>query len=122
MARAVDTFPVIGARRRQVAGTLSGGEQQMLALVRAYIANPRVVLVDEASLGLAPLVVDEIFAFLERIALEGASLLLVEQYVSRALALAQTVYLLHQGEIVYAGPAADLDEERIFSLYTGANA
>jgi branched-chain amino acid transport system ATP-binding protein len=120
--RAVDTFPVIGARRRQVAGTLSGGEQQMLALVRAYIANPRVVLVDEASLGLAPLVVDEIFAFLERIALEGASLLLVEQYVSRALALAQTVYLLHQGEIVYAGPAADLDEERIFALYTGANA
>ncbi len=121
-ARAVDTFPVIGARRRQVAGTLSGGEQQMLALVRAYIANPRVVLVDEASLGLAPLVVDEIFAFLERIALEGASLLLVEQYVSRALALAQTVYLLHQGEIVYAGPAAELDEERIFALYTGANA
>jgi branched-chain amino acid transport system ATP-binding protein len=121
-ARAVDTFPVIGARRRQVAGTLSGGEQQMLALVRAYIANPRVVLVDEASLGLAPLVVDEIFAFLERIAHEGASLLLVEQYVSRALALAQTVYLLHQGEIVYAGPAADLDEERIFALYTGATA
>ena len=113
---------MIGARRRQVAGTLSGGEQQMLALVRAYIANPRVVLVDEASLGLAPLVVDEIFEFLERIAREGASLLLVEQYVSRALALAQTVYLLHQGEIVYAGPAADLDEERIFALYTGANA
>jgi branched-chain amino acid transport system ATP-binding protein len=117
--RAVETFPVIGARRRQVAGTLSGGEQQMLALVRAYIANPRVVLVDEASLGLAPLVVDEIFGFLERIAGEGASLLLVEQYVSRALALAQTVYLLNQGEIVYAGPAAELDEERIFALYTG---
>ncbi len=66
--RAVDTFPVIGARRRQIAGTLSGGEQQMLALSRAYIANPRVVLVDEASLGLAPLVVDDIFAFLERLA------------------------------------------------------
>jgi branched-chain amino acid transport system ATP-binding protein len=118
--RAVDTFPVIGARRRQVAGTLSGGEQQMLALVRAYVANPRIVLVDEASLGLAPLVVDEIFDFLDRIAREGASLLLVEQYVSRALALAQTVFLLNQGEIVYAGSAADLDEERIFALYTGA--
>ena len=120
--RAVDTFPVIGSRRRQIAGTLSGGEQQMLALSRAYVANPRVVLVDEASLGLAPLVVDDIFAFLEKIAREGASLLLVEQYVSRALALAETVYLLSQGEIVYAGPAADLDEERIFDLYTGSNA
>ena len=120
--RAVDTFPVIGSRRRQIAGTLSGGEQQMLALSRAYVANPRVVLVDEASLGLAPLVVDDIFAFLEKIAREGASLLLVEQYVSRALALAKTVYLLSQGEIVYAGPAADLDEERIFDLYTGSNA
>ena len=120
--RAVDTFPVIGSRRRQIAGTLSGGEQQMLALSRAYVANPRVVLVDEASLGLAPLVVDDIFEFLEKIAREGASLLLVEQYVSRALVLAETVYLLNQGEIVYAGSAADLDEERIFDLYTGANA
>jgi branched-chain amino acid transport system ATP-binding protein len=117
--RAVDTFPVIGSRRRQIAGTLSGGEQQMLALVRAYISDPRIVLVDEASLGLAPLVVDDIFSFLERIAREGAALLLVEQYVSRALALAETVYLLSQGEIVYAGPAAELDEEHIFSMYTG---
>jgi branched-chain amino acid transport system ATP-binding protein len=118
--RAADTFPVIGARRRQIAGTLSGGEQQMLALVRAYVANPRVVLVDEASLGLAPLVVDGIFLFLEKLAREGASLLLVEQYVSRALALAETVYLLNQGEIVYSGSAAELDEERIFAMYTGA--
>jgi len=117
--RAVETFPVLGSRRRQIAGTLSGGEQQMLALARAYVANPRVVLVDEASLGLAPLVVDDIFAFLEKLAREGASLLLVEQYVSRALALATTVYLLNQGEIVYAGASADLDEAEIFALYTG---
>jgi branched-chain amino acid transport system ATP-binding protein len=117
---AVETFPVLGVRRRQIAGTLSGGEQQMLALARAYIANPRVVLVDEASLGLAPLVVDELFAFLEKLAREGASLLLVEQYVNRALALAQTVYVLNQGMIAYAGPAADLDEARIFDLYTGS--
>jgi len=117
--RAVETFPVLGSRRRQIAGTLSGGEQQMLALARAYVANPRVVLVDEASLGLAPLVVDDIFAFLEKLAREGASLLLVEQYVSRALALAATVYLLNQGEIVYAGASADLDEAQIFALYTG---
>ena len=117
--RAVETFTVLGARRRQIAGTLSGGEQQMLALARAYVANPRIVLVDEASLGLAPLIVDDIFAFLEKLAREGASLLLVEQYVSRALALAATVYLLNQGQIVYAGPSTDLDEEQIFSLYAG---
>jgi len=120
--RAVDAFPVLGVRRRQVAGTLSGGEQQMLALSRAYVANPRLVLVDEASLGLAPLVVDDIFEFLAMLAREGSSLLLVEQYVSRALALAQTVYLLNQGQIVYAGNAEDLDEEQIFALYTGAEA
>jgi branched-chain amino acid transport system ATP-binding protein len=116
---AVETFPVLGTRRRQIAGTLSGGEQQMLALARAYVANPRVVLVDEASLGLAPLVVDDIFGFLEKLAREGASLLIVEQYVNRALALAQTVYLLNQGTIVYSGLAADLDEAQIFDLYTG---
>jgi len=118
--RAVETFPVLGSRRRQIAGTLSGGEQQMLELTRAYIANPRVVLVDEASLGLAPLIVDDIFEFLEKLANEGASLLLVEQYVSRALALASTVYLINQGEIVYAGALADLDEAEIFAMYTGA--
>jgi branched-chain amino acid transport system ATP-binding protein len=116
---AVETFPVLGVRRRQIAGTLSGGEQQMLALARAYIANPRVVLVDEASLGLAPLIVDELFGFLEKLAAEGASLLLVEQYVNRALAFAQTVYLLNQGMIVSSGAAADFDEARIFELYTG---
>ncbi len=118
--RAVETFPVLGSRRGQIAGTLSGGEQQMLALARAYIVDPRVVLVDEASLGLAPLVVDDIFRFLEKIAAEGTSLLLVEQYVTRALELAQSVYLLNQGTIVYEGPAADLDEDRIFELYTSA--
>jgi branched-chain amino acid transport system ATP-binding protein len=117
--RAVDTFPVLGDRKSQIAGTLSGGEQQMLALVRAYVANPRLVLVDEASLGLAPLVVNAIFEFIERIAGEGVSLLIVEQYITRALALASQLYLLHQGEIVYSGPAGDLNEEQVFSLYAG---
>ena len=120
--RAVEVFPVLGARRRQIAGTLSGGEQQMLALSRAYVANPRLVLVDEASLGLAPLVVDDIFEFLAKLVEAGSSLLLVEQYVSRALALAETVYLLNQGQIVYAGNSADLDEAQIFALYTGVDA
>jgi branched-chain amino acid transport system ATP-binding protein len=120
--KATDTFPILGTRQRQVAGTLSGGEQQMLALVRAYVSTPKVVLVDEASLGLAPLVVDNIFEFLERLAHEGVSLLVVEQYVSRALALASSVYLLNQGVIVYEGPAAELDEETIFALYAGSAA
>jgi branched-chain amino acid transport system ATP-binding protein len=120
--RAVDTFPVLGERRTQIAGTLSGGEQQMLALVRAYVADPKVVLIDEASLGLAPLVVDAIFAFIERVAADGVSLLMVEQYIARALALADVVYLLNQGSIVYSGPAAELDEERVFAYYAGEGA
>ncbi len=117
--RAVETFPVLGERRTQIAGTLSGGEQQMLALVRAYVANPKLVLIDEASLGLAPLIVDAIFEFIERLADEGTSLLLVEQYINRALALASVVYLLNQGEIVYSGSAEGLDEDTVFALYAG---
>ena len=120
--QAAEAFPQLAQRKRQIAGTLSGGEQQMLALMRAYLANPRIVLVDEASLGLAPLVVDSIFAFLARIAESGVSLLVVEQYVSRALALAETVFLLNQGRIVFSGPAADLDEDQIFALYAGESA
>ena len=115
--RANDEFPQLTKHRKQLAGTLSGGEQQMLALMRAYLAAPRVVLVDEASLGLAPVIVDRIFAFLERIAREGVSLLIVEQYANRVLAIASAVYLLSQGRIVYSGPAGDLDEEQIFALY-----
>jgi branched-chain amino acid transport system ATP-binding protein len=120
--KAVETFPVLGIRQRQVAGTLSGGEQQMLALVRAYVSKPKIVLVDEASLGLAPLVVDNIFEFLEQLAADGVALLLVEQYVSRALELASTVNVLSQGSIVYSGPAGDLDEDAIFALYAGHEA
>jgi branched-chain amino acid transport system ATP-binding protein len=120
--QAADTFPVLGDRRSQIAGTLSGGEQQMLALVRAYVANPKIVLIDEASLGLAPLVVNAIFEFIERVAGEGVSLLIVEQYVTRALALASIVYLLNQGEIVFEGPADQLDEAEVFALYAGEHA
>jgi branched-chain amino acid transport system ATP-binding protein len=116
---AVDAFPVLGERRKQAAGTLSGGEQQMLSLARAYVSHPRLVLVDEASLGLAPLVVDSIFAFLERMVQEGMALLLVEQYVSRALKLASWVYVLHKGELVFSGASDELDEDRIFTLYSG---
>jgi branched-chain amino acid transport system ATP-binding protein len=119
LEQVADAFPALADRRRQIAGTLSGGEQQMLSLMRAYLAKPRVVLVDEASLGLAPLIVDSIFEFLGRIAASGVSLLVVEQYVNRALELAETVYLLNQGSIVFGGPTADLDQEQIFALYAG---
>jgi branched-chain amino acid transport system ATP-binding protein len=116
---AAGAFPILAERRHQQAGTLSGGEQQMLALSRAYVSGPRIVLVDEPSLGLAPLVVDAIFAFLERLTSEGMALLLVEQYVNRALELADLVYVMHQGEIVDHGPASDFNEERLFALYSG---
>jgi branched-chain amino acid transport system ATP-binding protein len=119
LEQAAQAFPPLADRRRQIAGTLSGGEQQMLALVRAYVSNAKIVLVDEASLGLAPLVVDSIFEFLERIAGSGVSLLIVEQYVTRALAIAQNCYLMSQGRVVFEGPSADLDDDVIFALYSG---
>jgi branched-chain amino acid transport system ATP-binding protein len=112
--RAVTAFPPLRTRMKQVAGSMSGGEQQMLAISRAYIANPKVVLVDEASMGLAPIVVDALFEFLEQ--LEGA-LLLVEQYVTRALKLADTAYLISNGSIVNSGPAAGFDAQEIFASY-----
>jgi branched-chain amino acid transport system ATP-binding protein len=116
--RTHQAFPHLADRQRQIAGTLSGGEQQMLALMRAYLSNPRVVLVDEASLGLAPVIVDQIFDFLARIARDGVSLLVVEQYAERVLGIATTVHLLNQGRVVHSGPAQDLDEEEIFALYS----
>ena len=118
--RAVEVFPRLGERLGQRAGTLSGGEQQMLAVARAYVASPSLVLLDEVSLGLAPKIVDDIFAFLDRLAESGASLLLVEQYVTRALAIADFVFLLNRGEIVFAGETREVDESQIFRTYTGA--
>jgi branched-chain amino acid transport system ATP-binding protein len=117
--RAVDAFPRLGERLGQTAGTLSGGEQQMLALARAYISAPQVMLLDEVSMGLAPKVVDEIFGFLGRVAREGASLLLVEQYVTRALGLADYVYLLNRGGIAYRGEPSELADEDVFARYLG---
>jgi branched-chain amino acid transport system ATP-binding protein len=110
-------FPHLAERQRQIAGTLSGGEQQMLALMRAYLSKPSVVLVDEASLGLAPVIVDQIFEFLAQIARDGVSLLIVEQYAERVLAIAATAYFLNQGRVVHSGPAHELDDEQIFALY-----
>jgi branched-chain amino acid transport system ATP-binding protein len=117
IARILDAFPVLGGRLKQMAGTLSGGEQQMLAVSRAYASNPLVVLIDEVSLGLAPLAVDRIFDFLRNLLERGSSLVIVEQYVSRALALADTVYVLNRGMVVLSGPTKDLIEKDVFDLY-----
>lgn len=114
-----EMFPILGQRMKQLAGSLSGGEQQMLALVRTYVTNPKVVVVDEASLGLAPLIVDRIFDALRGIVSKGTSLLLVEQYVTRALDLADDVYLLNRGQIVFSGPADELKGEDVFERYLG---
>ncbi|WP_019873772.1 ATP-binding cassette domain-containing protein [Sporichthya polymorpha] len=119
--RAVSAFPRLGERRNQLARTMSGGEQQMLALARAYIQRPRVVLLDEVSMGLAPRIVDEIFEFLRRLAAEGASLLIVEQYVKRALEVADAVYLLNKGQVSFAGEPSELDGEDLFTSYVGGN-
>jgi branched-chain amino acid transport system ATP-binding protein len=118
--RAVEAFPRLGDRLSQTAGTMSGGEQQMLALTRAYLTNPRFVFVDEVSLGLAPRIVDEIFVFLRRLADEQAALLLVEQYIVRALEIADFVFILSQGEVVFAGEPTELDETEVFNRYVGA--
>ena len=118
--RCIEAFPILGERISQRAGTLSGGQQQMLAMSRAYAQSPRLVLVDEASLGLAPIIVDEIFRFLEQLAAQGAALLIVDQFVTRALALATTAYVLNRGEIVFSGTAQELRHGDIFAQYLGA--
>lgn len=118
--RAVEAFPRLGERLAQRAGTMSGGEQQMLAVARAYLSNPQLVLLDEVSLGLAPIIVDEIFEFFHRLAALGTSLLIVEQYITRALAIADFVFLLHQGRVAFAGETQEVDADEIFSTYVGA--
>ena len=119
VATATAAFPRLGERLQQQAGTLSGGEQQMLALAHAYVASSRTVLLDEVSMGLAPNVVDEIFEHLRALATAGAALLLVEQYVGRALALADYVYVLRKGRIEFAGEPHQLGDDQIFAHYLG---
>ncbi|MEY2571562.1 MAG: branched-chain amino acid transport system ATP-binding protein [Acidimicrobiaceae bacterium] len=115
-------FPRLAERLGQTAGTLSGGEQQMLALAHAYLCGPSVVLLDEVSMGLAPLIVDEIFEYLRHLATSGTALLLVEQYVARALALADYVYVLRKGEIEFAGEPGELGNDAILASYLGVGA
>ncbi|MCI0371166.1 MAG: ABC transporter ATP-binding protein [candidate division NC10 bacterium] len=114
-----EAFPRLGERLAQRAGTMSGGEQQMLALARAYVAGAKTVLLDEVSMGLAPKVIDEIFEYLHRLAAQGAALLLVEQYVARALELADFVYILNKGRVQFVGESDELGEEQILASYLG---
>ncbi|MEW6476770.1 MAG: ABC transporter ATP-binding protein [Actinomycetota bacterium] len=117
IARAVDAFPALGPRLRQPAGTLSGGEQQMVALSRVHGDESRVVLLDEVSMGLAPKLVDTIFAFLDGLARRGVSLLVVEQYVAKALGIADYVCLLDRGRTAFVGEPAELDSAGLASHY-----
>ncbi|HEX9244652.1 MAG TPA: ABC transporter ATP-binding protein [bacterium] len=108
MDRSFALFPRLKERRMQIAGTLSGGEQQMLAIGRALMARPRVLLMDEPSMGLAPILVEQIFDAIQDINRQGTSILLVEQNAYMALTIAHRGYVLQTGSIVLAGPAADL--------------
>jgi branched-chain amino acid transport system ATP-binding protein len=119
--RALEAFPILRDRLGQRAGTMSGGQQQMLALARAYIASPQIVLLDEVSMGLAPRIVEEIFETLQRLARSGVTLLIVEQFVNRALAMADTVHLLNRGHLTFSGPPAALDEQAVLAGYLGAD-
>ncbi len=120
LARAYALFPRLGERRRQLAGTLSGGEQQMVAIGRALMARPRLLMLDEPSLGLAPVVVASIFANLTAINRDGLTILLVEQNVLRALRVSQRAYVLENGTITLTGAsAALLTDERIRRAYLG---
>jgi branched-chain amino acid transport system ATP-binding protein len=108
--RAFAMFPRLGERRRQVAGTLSGGEQRMLSLVRVMVEQPRLLIADELSLGLAPIIVDEVYHTLERIRDAGTTLLIIEQHVHHALGLADDAIVLVKGEVAYAGPVSELGD------------
>jgi branched-chain amino acid transport system ATP-binding protein len=115
-----DRFPVLAQRRALPAGALSGGEQQMLAIARALVAKPTVMLMDEPSMGLAPKIVDEVFRVIEEIRASGTTVVLVEQNARRALRAADHGYVLQTGSIVHSGPAAELlADERIVEAYLG---
>jgi branched-chain amino acid transport system ATP-binding protein len=117
---ALGRFPVLARRRDQPAATLSGGEQQMLAIARALVARPRLLMLDEPSLGLAPLLVDEVFGVVRALRAEGVTLLLVEQNARRALEVADRAYVLEVGRVVLHGPAVELAAgEEVRRVYLG---
>lgn len=123
VGKAIETatryFPVLGQRLKQIAGTMSGGQQQMLAVARALVTEPQLLMIDELSVGLAPVVIDEIFAAIELLRAEGKSLLVVEQYVERALAVADYVYILQKGRVVFVGEPVQCRGGAVFERYLG---
>jgi branched-chain amino acid transport system ATP-binding protein len=120
LERALELFPRLKERRTQLAGTLSGGEQQMLAMARAVMLNPDVILLDEPSMGLAPILVEEVFRIIARLKSEGVTMLLVEQFAAAALAVADYGYVLENGVISVHGPAAQLrDDPAVRAAYLG---
>jgi len=120
LERIYGLFPRLRERSRQSAGTLSGGEQQMLAIGRALMANPKVMLLDEPSMGLAPVIVEEVFAIIRRLKESGITLLLVEQIARRALEVADYAYVMERGRIVVEGKPSELQkDERVLSAYLG---
>jgi branched-chain amino acid transport system ATP-binding protein len=119
---AIGLFPVLGERRRQTAGTLSGGEQQMLSLARVLTRRPRLLIADEISLGLAPLIVEEVFTGLQRVIELGVSVILIEQFVHRALAIADQCYVLRRGRVVWSGQTAEAGADLLEHYLGGSNA
>ena len=115
----LDAFPLVQARRHMPAATLSGGEQQAVAIGRALMSNPRLLLLDEVSLGLAPVVVDAVYKSLANVISEGATVVLVEQDLTRALRVAGRVICLLEGRVVLEGEARSLDRDRVVNAYFG---
>ena len=121
--RVIALFPRLGERRSQLAGSLSGGEQQMLAVGRALMGRPRLLMLDEPSLGLAPRLVDQVLAVVRRLPDEGVTVLLVEQNVGKALALAEEAYVIERGRVVLHGPARELlGSDAVRAAYLGVGA
>jgi len=122
LAEVYDLFPRLAERRRQAGGTLSGGEQQMLAIGRALMSEPKVLLLDEPSMGLAPLLVNQIFTIIEEINRRGTTILLVEQNAQQALAIAHRAYVIETGHIVKSAPAQDLlNDPDVRAAYLGGD-
>jgi branched-chain amino acid transport system ATP-binding protein len=122
LAKVYDLFPRLAERKRQAGGTLSGGEQQMLAIGRALMSEPKVLLLDEPSMGLAPMLVNQIFSIIEEINRRGITILLVEQNANQALKIAHRAYVLETGRIVKSAPAADLlNDPEVKAAYLGGD-